>query len=288
MAIAYGGNPPQHVAFYTVGQTVPTRTLTYNGCCFWQILFDPQGDLVMVDGSKIDFYAAGSTTPFKTLPAQGGFSLAMSAQGDFAVGGYNMGSTVAVYPGGSASAIYRVPGQPAFQALAFSPAGELAVPQSNGMVQTFARGSTTPNRTLPLNAIAPSGVNVAKVAYDQNGNLAVTSYPATSIGVYASGATIPAYTISGFNGVQSFVFDNTNRLVVGDGVSINSSIKIFAAGSATLVRTLSNNNPSAIAVDTQGDIAFAGQQNPSGVYLGNGSAVTINGLDRAFSVTITP
>ena len=69
----------------------------------------------------------GASSPTATLPAQSGFSLAVSIFGDVAVGGYNFGSTIAVYPAGVAANVYHLPGLPAFQGLAFSPSGELAV-----------------------------------------------------------------------------------------------------------------------------------------------------------------
>ena len=283
VAIAYGGNPPEHISVYAPGQSVASATLTYNGCCFWQIAFDAQGNLIAATTNDgIFIYAPGVDAPPKTLPAQGGFSLAVSPQGDFAIGGYNMGPTVAVYPGGSASGMYRVPGQPAFQGLAFSPTGELAVPNANGTVQTYARGSTTPNRTLPVNL--NSNGNTAVLAYDGAGNLAVGSFTQTSLGVYAPGATTPAYTIGGFVEVQSMGFDGANRLVVGE----TADVKIFAAGSATLVRTITNTIPVAMAVDPDGDIALAGWTSPSKVFQANGNVVTMNGLFQANGVAISP
>ncbi|HEY0382642.1 MAG TPA: hypothetical protein VGC72_10615 [Candidatus Elarobacter sp.] len=284
VAIAYGGNPPEHISVYAPGQSVASATLTYNGCCYEQIAFDAQGNLIAATtGGGIFIYAPGIDAPPKTLPLQSGFALAVSAQGDLAVGGYNMGATSAVYLGGAASAMYRVPAQPAAYGLAFSPTGELAAAQSNGSVQTFARGSTTPNRTLPVN-LEFNGTNFAVLAYDSAGNLAVGSGVTSVVPVFAPGATTPAYTITGLSSVQSLAFDSTNQLVVGE----NIDVKVFAAGSATLVRTISNNRPVGLAVDADGDIALAGWTSPSMVYQGNGNVVTINGLFQAESVAISP
>jgi hypothetical protein len=283
VAIAYGGNPPQHIAVYAPGQSVASATLTYNGCCFEQIAFDAQGNLLVATTSGgIFIYAPGVDAPPKTLPLQSGFALAVSAAGDLAVGGYNMGATAAVYPNGVASAMYRVPAQPAAYGLAFSPAGELAAAQANGTVQTFARGSTTPNRTIPVD-LEFNGSNFAVLAYDGAGNLAVGAFIQSGVAVYAPGATTPSYTTI-TSPAQSVAFDSTNRLVVGE----STDVKVFAAGSPMLVRTISNNRPVGLAVDADGDIALAGWTLPSMVYQGNGNVVTINGLFQANGVAISP
>jgi hypothetical protein len=283
VAIAYGGNPPEHISVYAPGHSVASATLTYNGCCYEQIAFDAQGNLIAATTNDgIFIYAPGVDLPPRTLPAQSGFALAISPQGDIATGGYNMGATSAVYPGGVASAMYRVPAQPAAYGLAFSPGGELAAAQANGTVQTFARGSTTPNRTLPVD-LEFNGSNFAVLAYDGAGNLAVGAFIQSGVAVYAPGATTPSYTTV-TSPAQSVAFDSANRLVVGE----SADVKVFAAGSAMLVRTISNNRPVALAVDADGDIALAGWTSASMVYQGNGNVVTINGLFQAESVAISP
>lgn len=283
MAIGYGGNPPQQITFYRVGQSAPLRTITYNGCCAWQLAFDPQGDLIMSTTTDVEYYAPNATTPFKILP-HGGFSMALSAQGDIAVGGYNMGSTVAVYPGGVASAGYQIPGQPAFQSLAFSPSGELAVPQADGTVKTFPARSTVANRTIPVHSIAPSGVNTADLAYDRNGNLALAVYPENAIAFYPPGATAPSYTIPLPSGVDSFTFDASNNLVVGN----TSSLRVLAAGTSTPIRTVNNVDAYRVAADPFGNFPFAGWSGTSGTVLANGSVVPITGTPQAFAVATYP
>lgn len=282
MAIGWGGNTPETVAVYRVGQSTPLNTFSFP-CCGWQLAFDAQGDLIMATTYDVEFYARNATTPFKTLP-QGGFSMALSAQGDIAVGGYNMGSTVAVYPGGVASAVYRIPGQPASQSLAFNAAGELAVPQSDGSVKTFPHGATTANRTIAVNGIAPSGVNTARVAYDRDGNLAISAYPDTSIAFYPPGSATASYTVPLPSGLNSFTFDAANDLIVGNG----SSIRVFAAGTSTLLRTVSNVDAYRIAVDPLGNIPFAGYGGTSGTALASGTVVPITGTPHAFGVATYP
>jgi len=288
VAIGYGGNVPQYVNIYSPGRNVPSATITYNACCIEGLAFDAAGNLLMATSGggatgAVYYYAPGApSAPFKTLPAHGGFSLALSSQNDVAIGGYNSGNTVAVYPGGAANAIYQVPGQPAFNALAFSPSGELAVPQSDGTVQTFAHGSATPNRTLPLD-LRIGGTNFGVVAYDGAGNLAVGGPTSSTVGVYAPGAATPSYTIGGFGNVQALAFDSANRLLVGQ----SSSVDIFAPGSTTRVKTL-NAAVQALAVDADGDIATAGWVSASMVFQANGNVVTINGLFQATAVAISP
>jgi hypothetical protein len=285
VAFSYGENPPQYIAIFAPGQGTASATITFNGCCIYAIAFDSQANLLVSTASGgIFFYPPGSTTSTKSLPAQGGFSLALSQLGDIAIGGYNSGPSVAIYPNESSSAMYDVSGQPAFGGLAFSPSGELAVPMANGTVETFSHGSATANRTLPVDLIGGGGVNLAVVAYDGLGNLALSSPLLTTVSIYAPGATSPSYTVSGFNTVQSLVFDATNRLIVGDG----ASIKIFAAGSSTLVKTISTSEAVALAVDSSGDIAQAGYGLSSHVYQANGNVVTFNGLTGAQGVAISP
>jgi len=282
MAIGWGGNTPETVAVYRVGQSTPLRTFSFT-CCGWQLAFDAQGDLIMATSNDVEFYAPNATTPFKTLP-QGGFSMALSAQGDVAVGGYNMGSTVAVYPGGVASAVYRIPGQPAFHSLAFDASGELAVPQADGTVKTFPHGSTTANRTIPVNGLAPSGVNFTQLAYDRNGNLALAPYPENAIAFYPPGSTTASYTVPLASGVDSFTFDAANDLIVGN----RTSIRVFAAGTSTLIRTVSNVDGYVVAVDPLGNIPFAGYGGTSGTALANGTVVPITGTPNAFGVATYP
>ena len=283
MAIGWGGNDPERIAFYRIGETTPIRTITYNGCCAWQLAFDARGDLVVATSNDVEFYAPNATTPFKTLP-QGGFSLALSAQGDVAVGGYNMGASVAVYPGGVASAEYRVPGQPAPQGLAFSPSGELAVPQGDGTVKTFARGSTTANRTLRIDGRAPSGSNTTKLAYDHSGNLAISPYPEKIISIYPPGATTPSAMIPLPIGISSFAFDGANDLVVGS----RSTLRILAAGTSTPTRIVKNVDAYRLAVDASGNVSLAGFGGTSATVLSDGTVVPITGTPRAFSVAVYP
>ncbi|HEX3464237.1 MAG TPA: hypothetical protein VHS78_09355 [Candidatus Elarobacter sp.] len=284
MAIGYGNNAPQAIAFFTVGQTTPTRTMTIAGCCFWQLQYDAQGDLLVADDTQVSIYPPGSSTASRTLP-QGGFSMVVGSQGDVAVGGYNMGSTVAVFPNGSTTGSYRVPGQPAFQSLAFSPTGELVVPQSDGTVKTFPHGSTTANRTFAVNGIAPSGVNTTRVAYDHHGNLALSLFPFTSISVYAPGSTTAAYSITGFTEARAFLFDLTDRLVVSEGAL---GTKLYGPGSATLVKTYTGVDAGQLAIDVAGDLPFSAITGPSGVIMANGTVISVGNIPNPFTVATYP
>jgi hypothetical protein len=187
-------------------------------------------------------------------------------------------------PGGAAGYAYSLPGQPAFQGLAFSRSGELAVPQADGTIKTYPRGSTTANRTLPVSLETQSGVNDAVLAYDSNGNFAVGSFVGTTLGVYAPGATTPAYTITGLGETQSASFDSNNRLFIGD----TASVKIYAAGTNTLQATISNTRPVALAVKLHGEVGVAGWTNPTQYYSSSGVPTSISGLFQAEGVAISP
>ncbi|MGD1067489.1 MAG: hypothetical protein ABR975_11790 [Vulcanimicrobiaceae bacterium] len=250
VAVAYGANEPQTIAIFAPGQTTPSATITYNNCCIFDLGFDSHGNLYAVTPSHGTMvFALGSTTPSSTLGGSG-FSLALDPQNDIAVGGYNSGANVEVYPGGSAAAVYVVPGQPAFEGLAFSSAGELAVPQANGTIETFAAGTTTPNRTLPTDIIAPSEINDAIVAYDASGDLAVGSPVQGTIGIYAPGATSPSSTLN--LSASWLSFDSLGRLYV----AVGSAIDIIPAGATQTSQTVPLGSDY-FAVDALGDIATA-------------------------------
>ncbi len=288
VAIAYsnGGNPPYNIGIFSPGQTTASATISYANCCIWQIAFDPQGNLLAATQNQgVQIWAPGNTgAPTRTLSAQGGFSLATDPQSDIAIGGYNSGPNVVVYLGGVATAKVTVPGAPAFQGLALSPSGELATATANGGVQTYPRGSTTSNRTIAVNLLAGGGSNSAELAYDGLGNLAVGGFTQNTIGIYAPGATSPAYSVTMSSAPKSLAFDNANRLLVGTA----SGVSIFAAGSSTLAGTLANQDPVALGVGPQGDVAIAGWVTPSSVYQANGNSVTLNGLPSAEWAAVSP
>lgn len=285
VAALYGGGP-QFVSIYAPGQAVASTTITYAKCCIDTLHFDSQGNLFVTAGNDGMFeYAPGSTVPTATFPGLGGYAIAIDAQDTIAIGGRS--SSVAIYPSESQSAMYSIPGFPDDGGLAFSPSGELAVPQADGTVKTFPRGSSTPNRTLSGNYLFINSVNFAKVSYDSNGNLAVGdgSGTLTTISVFAPGASTPAYTIGGLTETQTMAYDAANRLVVGD----NGLIKIFAAGGSTLVATIPNNRPVAIAVDPFGDIARAGNgSDNSTVYQANAHNTAIGKLLQNGEIAISP
>ena len=286
VAVLYGGGNPQFVSIYAPGQNVASATITYNTCCVDAVKFDSQGNLFVTAGNGGMFeYAPGSTVPTANFPAPAGASIAIDAQDTIAIGGWS--PSVAVYPGESAAAKYTVAGAPVFEgSLAFSPSGELAVPQADGTVKTYPHGSATSNRTLSGNWLLASS-NYAKVSYDNNGNLAVGDAGGAirTISVFAPGASVAAYTIGGIVETQSLSYDDANRLVVGD----NGSIKIFAAGGSTLVATIPNNRPVTIAVDPLRDIARAGFGTDSTtVYQTNGHNSLLGKLFQNESIAISP
>ena len=286
VAASYGGGNPQFISIYAPGQTVASTTITYTSCCINQVQFDSQGNLFVALGNDGMFeYAPGATVPTATFPGPGGWALAIDAQNTIAIGGRS--STVAIYPSESPGAKYFVPGVPEFAgSLAFSPSGELAVPQADGTVKTFARGSSSSNRMLSGNWLF-SSVNYAIVSYDNNGNLAVgdASGALGTISVFAPGASTPAYTIGSLAEAQSMAYDSANRLVVGD----NGLIKIFAAGGSTLVATIPNNRPVGLAVGPLGDIAMAafGSSNTI-VYQANAHNAFLGILVENGTIAISP
>jgi hypothetical protein len=276
VAYDYGSS----IAIYAPGQSTPSATLPYNG---WQLYFDSAANLVVATSNSVLRFAPGATTPTTTYPAQGGFSLAIDGLGDIAVGGYNMGPTVAVYPGGVASAIYRVPGQPSFSGLALSPTGELAVPTSTGDLMTFPRGSTTSNRTIPLHI---GTFNEITVAYDGNGNLATTTdLYSDALAIYPPGATTPSVTIPYAYYVIGMVFDAANNLLVEGG----GRLTVYAHGSSNVLGRIQDTPGYSagvgnyVAVDPVGNIATT-----SGYYKNDGRVFPYPFANGEEGITISP
>jgi len=284
VAISYNGNLPQYIGIYAPGQSTASTIMTVNGCCVEQLQFDSNGNLlVATTQSGILKAPPGATDLSSFLPSQSGFSLGINAADTLAVGGYNMGVNVAVYPAESAAAKYSVPGQPAFSSLAVSPSSEVAVPQSNGSVMTYPRGSTTANRTLNFaGLLAPSGINSAVVAYDANNNLAVSGFMIGTVSVFAPGATTASYSIPGLLEAQALNFDGRGRLIIGT----NTSIVITVNGQTKI--TLPNVSPVYMNVGVDGSFGYAGYNSASQVFQADGRITTINTPYQSLSIAISP
>jgi hypothetical protein len=284
-AIVYGdgNNGSQSISLFAPGFATPSATITY-ACCIGQIAFDAQANLVAAhysDGLLV--FAPGASSPTRVLAAQSGFGIATDGLGDYAIGGYNQGSNVEIYPGGSTNGDYALPGQVNEGGIALSTSGEIAVPISNGEVQTYPRESQTPNRTLPVNLLGGGGVNVALLTYDSSGNLAVAAITSQSVSLYSPSSIAPSYTIGGFGHVQWIRFDPANRLYVGD----TSSVNVYAAGSSTLLKTISTPRTAGFDVNGEGDIAVAGYTSASEIYPASGGTLSLN-LPYAASVAASP
>ena len=284
VAISYNGNPPQYIGIYAPGQSTASTVMTVNGCCVEQLQFDSNGNLlVATTQSGVSKASPGATFLSSFLPSQSGFSLGINAANTLAVGGYNMGPNVAVYPAESATANYSVPGQPAFSSLAVSPSSEVAVPQSNGSVMTYPRGSTTANRTLNFaGLLAPSGINSAVVAYDANNNLAVSGFMIGTVWVFAPGATTASYSIPGLREAQALNFDGRGRLIIGT----NTSIVITVNGQTKI--TLPNVSPVYMNVGVDGSFGYAGYNSASQVFQADGRITTINTPYQSLGIAISP
>jgi hypothetical protein len=227
----------QLISIFAPGRRTPSATLTYPKCCVMAIAFDPAGDLIVgTQGihAGLQLYAPGSTEPTRSLADHDGFSIAHDDAGDLAIGGYNSGPDVAVYPQDGAP--YRIVGQPVPGGLAMSPAGELAlIEYKSRMLRIYPRGATSPAREIAFDTAATVRKDVGPigaVAYDRKGNLAVLDYLGRTIRIFEPGSDRPANTLSTLDG-NAMAFDGSGRLAV-----ISSLLTTIYGADGKIVRVI--------------------------------------------------
>jgi hypothetical protein len=282
VAVPYGNSAPQHVAIFPPSGTTGVETITYAGCCITSATFDSSANLLLAtsDQGLVEYYPGAPTTPVRTISAQNGVAVAADPQGDSAIGGYAFGTSIAVYPGGTGALRTSLPGAPGRNGLAFSATGELAVAQSDGSVATFARGATTPNRTIAVNLLDGSGHNTAALAYDSSGNLAIGGTASGTVGVYAAGATTTTYSVAA--SAQSVAFTSSGALVIGTA----TDILVTVAG--ITVHDISGVSPLALSADANGNFAAANGAAASTVYTSTFATTTLSGATPSTGIAISP
>lgn len=249
-AITGGGatmRGPKTVLVFAPRHRLPSASLAFASCCVEALAFDLRGNLVVASSSEgVQVFAPGATTPSRRLPARNGVTLAVDDAGDIAVGNPT-DPDVVVYPGDGA-APYRIRGSPTYDGLAYSPAGELAVFTTDRIVRTYEHGSTQPNRTFAVAALAARDVTVShvadsapriaadgapllgRVAYDGAGNLAVENVAADTTSIIPPGAQVPSAAIPAVGGV----FDAAGELVV----TATQLTRVFRSRGGPPVRTI--------------------------------------------------
>jgi hypothetical protein len=259
LAVVSGGGTlgkpaPQLVSVYAPGRRIPSATFTFPKCCVMAVAFDGAGNLIvgtmgLHEGLLV--YAPGSAEPTKRLSEHDGFSVAHDDAGDIAIGGYNSGPDIAVYP--HAGNAYRITGQPVPGGLAMSAAGEIAVIEyKSRMVRTYAPGATTPSREIrfdtaenPRKDVGPIGT----VAYDRGGNLAVLDYSGGTLRIFEPGHDQPAY--NAHTGGTTMAIDGMGRLFV-----VSALGTAVYDGHGTVVKTIAHGG-GAVAADASGRAAIS-------------------------------
>jgi hypothetical protein len=241
---------PQQVLIFAPGRRGPSATLTFEHCCTQAVAFDRTGNLIVGTMSRhtgVLVYAPGAHEPTKTLADHDGFSIAYDDAGDVAIGGYNSGPDVGVFPANAA--VYRVPGQPVVHGLAMAPNGELAmIDYKSRMVRTYAPGTTTPAREIAFDSVpaTPNGVPpLGSVAYDRDGRLAVFELLRQTVRVYNRGSVAPAFTIP--VRASAIAFDGAGRLYA---VTPSATLRFGRDGGAPA--TVLTHGGVALAVDASG------------------------------------
>lgn len=265
------------VTAYVLGQASLQRTIKAGVTTPIAVAADSSGTLYVADPETVSEYAPGESTPLRTI--SNGLSLgsgshpqelALDAQGDLYVanaGACYPNDTVNVYAPGQITATRTVTlpgGECKPFAVAVDGQNDLfAITQTftghAGSVFEYAPGGTTPSRTITTNK------NPIALALGGNGNLYVVNNGVTSSGedssvsVYEPGQTTPARTIAGLQFALADTIDAAGKLYVAD--TGHNVVKVFAAGSSSLVRTLPAESPGALAFDPAGNLYVLNQQN---------------------------
>lgn len=262
IAVVSGGGmvargSPQLISIFAPGRRTASATLTYPKCCVMAIAFDAAGDLLVgTQGIRagLQVYAPGSAEPSRSFPDHDGFSIAHDDAGDVAIGGYNSGPDVAVYPHDGAP--YRITGQPVPGGLAMSPAGELAIIEyKSRMVRIYPRGAVAPAREITFDMASEVHKDVGpvgSVAYDRKGNLAVLDYLGHSVRIFEPGRDQPTISFSTRAG-NAIAFDAAGRLAV-----LSSLVTTVYGPDGKIVTTVSRGG-GAIAAGAAGNAAISDQ-----------------------------
>ncbi len=288
------------VTAYVLGQASLQRTIEAGVTTPIAVAADASGTLYVANPETVSEYAPGQSTPLRTI--SNGLSLgsgshpqelALDSQGNLYVA--NAG---ACYPNDTVN-VYA-PGQTTASRTVTLPGGEckpfaVAVDGQNnlfaitqtftghaGSVYEYAPGQTTPSRTITTNR------NPIALALDGNGNLYVLNNGITSSGedssvaVYEPGETTPARTIAGFQSALADATDSAGNLYVAD--TEHNVVKVYAAGSNSLARTLPAASPGALAFDPYGNLYVLNQQNGTVTVFDSNSATPILTIDSQINV----
>jgi 6-phosphogluconolactonase (cycloisomerase 2 family) len=186
------------------------------------------------------------------------YSLLMDSSGDLYVANSH---GVTEYPP-AAKSPSRVLRGTNYPAMALDSAGDLFA-GSGHAIDVYTPGATSPSRQITYDVNGPTAM-----LFDSSGNLYVANQgadPDPAVEVYAPGQSIPTRSIVGFSGPVAMALDHEGNLYVADRDA--KMISVFAAGTASLLRTLQvavPSVPSSLAFDTSDHLYAADQDSVSG------------------------
>ena len=197
-------------------------------------------------GTTVSEFAAGSTTPTKTLTGLNGpIALAFDSSGNLYVAndGDGSGTTVSEFAPGSTTPTKTLSGLSSPRALAFDSSGNLyVVNQGGNTVSEFAVGSSTPTKTL-------TGLNgPIALAFDSSGNLYVVNEGANTVSEFTPGSSTPTATLTGLDNPNALAFDSSGNLYV-----VNNGNNGPESGTGT---TVSKFTPTDLATPTAGGVVI--------------------------------
>lgn len=259
----YGGRSHKLLRAITQGIAYPTDlALDLSGHLYVSNEGEIQGT------GSVNEYALKGTKEIRALTRRltGPFRIVLDGLGNL----YALDQTsVVVYEHANSKRVYRIPVRG--YALAVDASNNLYV-STLFTVKIYAPGSRTPSRTIT------DGVDEADAfAFDSAGNLYVANgvggaYNCGTVTVYAPGSDSILYTINATKeicGPLRVAIDSANNLYVASGEdTFPGAVDVFAAGTSTLLRTISQgiNGPEALAFDRSGDLYVANY---------NGNTVTV-------------
>ena len=206
------------------------------------------------DGS-IKVYAPGGSSPILTQPAvepTNKRSIAFDREGNLYVANY--GDYVTVYAPKLPGAFLTITkGLNAPISLTIDSTGDLYVGNSGDhSISVFAPHSATPAYTIAKKTGYP-----AALAVDDSRNLYVANEDSNAVTEFAFGQTTPLRNIVTGDGPDDLLLDGSDNLyVANEKASPQGSVTVFAPGSATPMRTITEgiNDPLELCLDNAKNI----------------------------------
>jgi sugar lactone lactonase YvrE len=217
---------------------------------------DVKGTLYLTGGKDLTVYAAGESSPARTIKVSG-WAVALDKSG-LLYAAYNPSIVFGVCPCGNVY-VYESRGIKLLRKIrAFEPSS-LAFDASNNLyvantyehdeVAVYANGGVVPFRRITNGIASPHAL-----AFDNAGDLYVANSASNSIGVYARTGGTPIRVITeGVSNPVALVFDKTGNLYVANRASRGKgTVTVYAPGRSSPLHILHSGAfmPDALAIET--------------------------------------